>query len=314
MVAAGGSGGALPGAGGTTVGAGGSGGAVPGAGGTTVVGAGGSGGAEAAGGSGGSEVGAGGTAGAPTGTGGSTAGAPASGGAAGTPATGGSAGTEATGGATTVVVGESGLIPADQGNFIEDWNASGVLGAWYTYADEGGSEIASVYLDPNGYSDIGSVDGEMCFEGTAVGHNDTDQATNWGAGVGFDVCGYPDSFTGLPEEVTAGVTAGETFTAADCPTGLGSVASITFTISGDVGAEMRIIFNEDANDVEPFFVIEEAGTYTVSATDTEVPDDWDVPNAGDTGSATLVKKIQFQVVSQTADTAFEFCLTDVTVN
>jgi hypothetical protein len=212
------------------------------------------------------------------------------------------------------VVGQSGLIPSDQGNFIKDWDASGVIGAWYMYDDGAtGTTISSVYPDPNAYSDIGSQGGQYCFTGTAAGYGATDDGTIWGAGAGFDVCGYPTDLAGLPTTVTEGVTAGQTFTAAACPTGLAAVNTITFTITGNLGVEMRVIFSTDANDVEPFDTISAADTYTIAATDALVPADWGVANAGEAGSPTAVKKIQFQVVAQSAATPFEFCLSGLSI-
>ena len=46
--------------------------------------------------------------------------------------------------------------------------------------------------------------------------------------------------------------------------------------------------------------------------DLSVPADWDVPNAGATGSSNIVS-IEFQVASQADDVSFNFCISNVSV-
>ena len=292
-----GSGGAATGSGGAMVG---SGGAAVGSGGAAV----GSGGAAV--GSGGAAVGSGGAAtgsgGAATGSGGAATG---SGGAAT-----GSGGSESCGEHT----GDSGIIPDDEGNFIKDWNVSGLVGSWYTYADEGGSEITSAYTDPADSSSIGNSGGEFCFSGTALGHEDTNYETHWGAAVAFDVCKMPDDTCFLPQTMRDAASAGEQFSAGECPSDLGGVSSITFTISGTWSTELRLNFKQNTSDSvqTPFTIIDSAGTYTIDAADAVVPE-W-ADNAGETGVAADILSIQFQFSSLSADTTFDICLSDITVN
>jgi len=77
---------------------------------------------------------------------------------------------------------------------------------------------------------------------------------------------------------------------------------------------MRIGFWEtETQDVAPFMRITAAGTYTITPADLSVPSDWDVPNAGATGSSNIVS-IEFQVASQADDTSFNFCISNVIVD
>jgi len=217
------------------------------------------------------------------------------------------------GGGTSGGDGSSGIIPSDGGNFIKDWDASGAIGAWYSYVDTGGSTLVSTYPDPSGNSDIGSSGGQMCFSGTAVGHHDSDYSTNWGAGVGFNVCAIPDDTSWLPPSLS-GETPGTIYSAGSCPTVLSGVNSITFTISGS-WPEMRLGFQQsmDESDVSPFVNVPSGGgTLTFSATEASVPDNWDVPNPGAVGTPN-VYAIQFQVASDSDDATYEFCLSAITI-
>ena len=208
--------------------------------------------------------------------------------------------------------GNSGIIPDDGGNFAKDWNVSGVIGSWYTYVDTGGSSISGDYQDPAGYGPFGSQNGEFCFTGLASGHGDVNYSTNWGAGVGLDVCAMPDDVSWLPTDLQA-AGAGNKFQAGSCPTVLTAVNSVTFTISGSWGPEMRVGFKEtDSQEVAPFMRITSGGTYTITPADLSVPSDWDVANAGATGSSNIVS-INWQVASQSGDTSFNFCISNVTI-
>jgi hypothetical protein len=278
-----GSGGAATGSGGAATG---SGGAATGSGGAAT-------------GSGGAATGSGGAA---TGSGGAATG---SGGAAT-----GSGGSASCGEHT----GDSGIIPDDEGNFIKDWNVSGLVGSWYTYADDGGSTIESAYTDPADPSSIGNSDGEFCFSGTSVGHNDADYDTNWGSAVAFDVCKMPDDTCFLPQTMRDAASAGEQFSAGECPSSLTGVTSITFTISGTWSTELRLNFKQDASDSvqSPFVILDSADTYTITAASAEVPD-W-ADNYPETGVAADILSIQFQFSSMAADTTFDVCLSNITVN
>ena len=247
----------------------------------------------------------GGTTGGGTTGGGTTGGGTTGGGTGGSD--GGTGGGEdgGTGGGSTGG-GDSGLIPADGGNFIKDWEQSGAVGAWYMY-DDGVSEIASEYDDPEGYGDFGNQDGEFCFSGETASSDD-----GWGAGVAFQVCTFPSDLDFLPSDVTAGVSPGEDFSASECPTSLTAVNCVSFTLSGTLG-DVRVGFKSDPSaDVAPFAVVSGAGTYSICADDAEVPASWDVPNAGDVGSSD-VYDIQFQLVAETAATSFDFCISNVSI-
>ncbi len=229
---------------------------------------------------------------------------------------GSSGGGTGVGGSTTVQPhpGDSGIIPDDGGCFVMDWNQSGVIGGWYVYQDTGGSSIAGDYLDPRSYCPFGNETGELCFSGTASGHQDINWSTNWGAGLGLDVCAMPADMSMLPADLQAAGSPEQKFQAGSCPTVLTGVGSLTFTITGSWGPEMRVGFKEsDSQDVAPFFIISEAGTYTIAATDTSVPEDWDVSNAGSIGTPNIVS-IDWQVASQTDDVSFGFCITDISIN
>ena len=157
----------------------------------------------------------------------------ASGGAAAPAATGGAPAVEATGGAPTgdatggastggaagappiIGTASSNLIPADRGIVVLDLDVSGVIGFWYTYQDEGGSLITPAYEDPNGFGPFGSYNGEFCYSGVAIGHNDVAFDTNWGVGVGLGVCQIPWDADALPADL-AGQPLGARFQAADC--------------------------------------------------------------------------------------------------
>ncbi len=231
--------------------------------------------------------------------------------------TGGSGtGGSGTGGGTPVDAhpGNSGIIPDDGGNFIKDWNVSGLIGSWFTFTDTGGSSIYGEYPDPAGYGPFGNQNGEFCFAGVAAGHEDTNWATNWGAGVAFDVCAMPADMSWLPIELQSAASPEQRFQAASCPTRLSAINSMTFTITGSWGPEMRIGFQEtETQDVAPFMRITAGGTYTITPADLSVPADWDVANAGATGSSNIIS-IEFQVASQTADASFNFCISNVTIN
>ena len=227
---------------------------------------------------------------------------------------GGTAGTGGTGTGGGTHPGDSGIIPDDGGYFIKDWNQSGLIGSWYSYEDTGGSSISGTYPDPAGYGPFGNQNGEFCFIGVASGHQDTNWSTNWGAGVAFDVCAFPDDMSWLPLDLQAAASPEQKFQAANCPTGLSAINSVTFAISGSWGPEMRIGFREtETQEMPPFMQITAAGTYTIAPADLSVPADWDVPNAGATGSSNIIS-IQFQVASQSSDTNFDFCISNVTVN
>jgi hypothetical protein len=210
--------------------------------------------------------------------------------------------------------GNSGIIPDDGGNFAKDWNVSGVVGSWYTYADTGGSSISSDYADPAGYGPFGNQNGEFCFTGLASGHQDTNYTDNWGAGVGLDLCAMPADMSWLPADLQAAASPEQKFQSNSCPTLLSAVNSVTFTISGSWGPEMRVGFKETADqDVAPFMQITAGGTYTITPADLSVPADWDVPNAGATGTSNIVS-VNWQVASQAADTSFNFCISAVSIN
>ncbi len=210
--------------------------------------------------------------------------------------------------------GNSGIIPDDGGNFAKDWNQSGVVGSWYTYQDTGGSSISGDYPDPAGYGPFGNQNGEFCFTGLASGHQDTNWDTNWGAGVGLDLCAMPAEMSWLPADLQAAASPEQKFQSNSCPTLLSAVNSVTFTISGSWGPEMRVGFKEtDAQDVAPFMRITAGGTYTITPADLSVPADWDVPNAGATGTSNIVA-VNWQVASQAADTSFNFCISNVSIN
>jgi len=209
--------------------------------------------------------------------------------------------------------GNSGIIPDDGGNFAKDWNVSGVVGAWYTYVDTGGSTMDSSYTDPANYGPFGSQNGEFCFSGVAAGHQDTNYSTNWGAGLGLDVCAMPADMAWLPADLQAAASPEQKFQAGSCPTLLTAVNSVTFTISGSWGPEMRVGFKEtDSQEVAPFMRITAAGTYTITPADLSVPADWDVANAGATGSSNIVS-INWQVASQADDVSYNFCISNVSI-
>jgi hypothetical protein len=112
---------------------------------------------------------------------------------------------------------------------------------------------------------------------------------------------------------SAGSAPGQVFQAGECPTSLNGVASITFTITGS-WTELRLNFQEnDAQEVAPFYEVVSPGTYTVTPSMAEVPQEWDVPTAGAVGSSN-VQTIQFQVSSQTSSTSFNFCVGNITIN
>jgi hypothetical protein len=230
--------------------------------------------------------------------------------------TGTTGGTTGNTGGTTSTTGDgaSGLIPADGGNYVKDWDVSGVIGAWYTYQDEAGSTITPHMADPTGNGPFGN-DGQFCFSGTAVGHMDSAYDTNWGAGVGMDLCGFPEDLTWLPTDLQGVATSEQKFSAVDCPTLLSGITSITFTVTGSVGPDMRlgVKMADNETDVSPFYQITSAGTYTVSPSEMTVPSDWDVPNPGATGGP-AVYALQWQVASAADDYTFDFCITAVSVN
>ena len=219
-------------------------------------------------------------------------------------------------GSTSVVghPGDSGIIPDDGGNFAKDWNVSGVIGSWFLYQDSAGSSInpRSGYTDPGGFGPFGSINGELCFDGIAAAENADYSA--WGAGLGLEVCTFPSDLTWLPVELQNAATPNQMYSAASCPTLLTGVNSVTFTVSGTIGT-MRVAYvtSNAASDVAPFFVISSPGTYTVTAGQTQVPADWGVPNAGETGNPDIYA-LHWQVASQPgSDTSFGFCISNVSI-
>ncbi len=324
-----GSGGTQIGAGGTASSSGGaseaSGGSDGPTGGTTASGAGTS-GSEASGGgttstsggegstTGGSEAATGGTTSTSGGTTSTSGGTTSTSG--GTTSTSGGASTggndPGTGGREPVEHGNSGLIPSDNGDYVWDWDVSGVIGSWFTFADSEGSSIESVYENPSIPGAIGSNGGRMCFQGAAVGHLDEYWDTRWGAGVGLLVCAYPEDMSWLPEDIRSQADAEQSFLAEDCPTLLDGVNSVTFTVSG-TWEKMRFIFSESEENTQPFVEIPFGDTYTLYPSDAEVPLWENEPNAGAVGSSNVLS-LNFQIVSQTSTEAFEFCIEDLTIN
>jgi hypothetical protein len=229
-----------------------------------------------------------------------------------------------TGGSTgTTNDGSSGIIPNDGGNFAKDWDVSGVIGSWYIYADSdddkpGTSTITAAYQDPNGYGPFGNENGQFCFSGTTTGHHDVDYQTNWGVGIGVDVCAFPEDLSWLPADLQSAASPEQKFQASACPTKLTAVNSVTFTISGTWSGtgmnEIRVSFQEsEAQEVAPFYKITSAGTYTVNASDCAVPDDWDVDNPGAVGSSNITA-LQWQISSLADDGTFDICISNVTIN
>ncbi len=223
------------------------------------------------------------------------------------PGTGGS-----TQGHDPVTTGNSGIIPSDGGDFVWDWDVSGVIGPWYMFDDGEGSSIDSVYDSPISESTIGSSGGTFCFEGSAEGHLDFYYEDIWGAGAGLVLCEFPEDASWLPAEVQSLASPGDRFLAEDCPTRLAGVNSVTFTISGS-WSEMRLEFSESGTGTQPFVEVPTDGTYTVDAVDAEVPLSWDDPNAGAQGTPNILT-LNFHAVSQTYPQPFSFCISDITIN
>ena len=89
--------------------------------------------------------------------------------------------------------------------------------------------------------------------------------------------------------------------------------SITFTVTGNGGTEFRIGFREsEEQEVAPFVAIATEGTYTFTPSDMLVPASWDVDNPRTAGSSNIVA-VEFQVASQSTDTAFDFCISNVSI-
>jgi hypothetical protein len=225
------------------------------------------------------------------------------------------AGTAGTG--VTQLSGDSGIIPTDGGSFVHDWDQSGVIGFWWMNTDDSGSTMIAAEPDPTGYGDFGSAAGHFCFSGIALGHNDVDHGVIWGAQVGFSVCTFPDlMMTLLPSELQSAAAPDQGFAAQDCPTLLTAVSSVTFTVSGDFGGEMHVIFADQraGGDASPYEAISMEGTYTIYALNASVPDTWTGPTAGMVGAPETVTGVVFEVVSQTLDTSYDFCISNVSIN
>jgi hypothetical protein len=209
--------------------------------------------------------------------------------------------------------GNSGIVPADGGNFIKDWDQSGLIGPWYTYQDTGGSTIAGMYPDPNAYGPFGSNGGQMCFTGTVVATG-TAYATNWGAGVGFDVCGVPGDKTFLPCAVQAAFTQpeGYKYSAGECPTRLAAIQGIEFTVTGNFGTELWVSFpTTQIGGNDPYVVI---GTTGVQAVAVGATGYWYTGGAGAAPTPPEeVRAIQFQVPAGATAFAYNFCISNVTV-
>jgi hypothetical protein len=116
----------------------------------------------------------------------------------------------------------------------------------------------------------------------------------------------------LPADLQAAGEPEQAFDAASCPTLLGGVYGITFTITG-TWTDMRIGFTESGSEQPPFYPIPEAGTHTVTPSDASVPIEWDVPNAGALGLSNVLL-LTFQAASVVEDAPFDFCLSNITIN
>ena len=230
----------------------------------------------------------------------------------GTGGDGGATGGEAGAAGEYIATGTEGIIPNDGTDYAKDWAVSGVIGPWFTFDDGEGSEITPLYPHPTGDGAFGNQDGEFCFSGTTLGHDDLYWDAIWGVGVGLEVCRFPEDAAWVPPEVASLAEPGTRFSSEDCPTGLGPINSVTFTISGS-WEELRFGFQSATSGTAPFVNITIDGTYTVYPDDAEVPEEWDDLHAGDVGSPDVLS-IEFVVAAQSSSETFSFCISDITVN
>ena len=197
--------------------------------------------------------------------------------------------------------GNAELLP-DDGN-IRDTSGTGIVGTWFTLASTGAE------VQPAEAEQVVPVEGEVCFSGTVPQALDGDYATYWGAAIGFDLCALPEDTSDLPEPLN-GLEPSSQYTAAEC--GI-TVNGISFDLTGDVPADLAIVFDERDRAEDAYYAYDaaEAEGAFCAAVQSRQSD-----NAASSGlvAGGDVQAIRFQVLTnETAPTSFDFCISNLSV-
>jgi hypothetical protein len=209
--------------------------------------------------------------------------------------------TETTGGATTGGSNDSGdtgavcpggildTIPIEQDGWVDGTcNEYAIQGTWYCYDD--GTTPTSCVEDVVPYDN-----GGMCLTGDALGP----VPGTWGGGIGL---GLDETDDMPPVKMPYDATAHD-------------IIGFTVTITGFTGGNaIRIGFTSSAMPTEasPFVAVPGAGTHNILFEDAIVPQDWQVPNAGETVDPSMIYDVQVQLAGDGMVAPFDYCITALT--
>jgi hypothetical protein len=108
--------------------------------------------------------------------------------------------------------------------------------------------------------------GELCFRGEVPQAAEGQDAADLYAVIGFDLCGMPSDFAFLPEPFNTWEP--ETrHPIAECANAL---ASISFTIMGNLPPELRLVFWELGREEHAYLAVTSTGCHTAAIADARV--------------------------------------------